>query len=326
MKILITGGAGYIGSHVSHLLVDRGYNVTIIDSLLTGNKKLIPKKAKFINSDISNVKKINKILQKYKFDLVIHFAGLIRVDESVKFPKKYIYNNYEKTKIFLNICLKNGLKKLIFSSTAAVYGNPKKNKVSENNKLSPLNPYAKSKLMIENFIKKLSKKNDLKYVILRYFNVAGADKKMRTGLISKYSTHLIKIVSEVAVKKRKKLLINGDNYKTRDGTPIRDYIHVSDLAEAHLLSLKYLLNGNKSGVFNCGYGKGYSVKEIIQTANKLFDNTINFSIGPKRAGDSKYVVANPTKFIKTMKWKPKFNNIKKIIISAVNWEKKLKII
>ena len=326
MKILITGGAGYIGSHVSHLLVDRGYNVTIIDSLLTGNKKLIPKKAKFINSDISNVKKINKILQKYKFDLVIHFAGLIRVDESVKFPKKYIYNNYEKTKIFLNICLKNGLKKLIFSSTAAVYGNPKKNKVSENNKLSPLNPYAKSKLMIENFIKKLSKKNDLKYVILRYFNVAGADKKMRTGLISKYSTHLIKIVSEVAVKKRKKILINGDNYKTRDGTPIRDYIHVSDLAEAHLLSLKYLLNGNKSGVFNCGYGKGYSVKEIIQTANKLFDNTINFSIGPKRAGDSKYVVANPTKFIKTMKWKPKFNNIKKIIISAVNWEKKLKII
>ena len=326
MKILITGGAGYIGSHVSHLLVDRGYNITIIDSLLTGNKKLIPKKAKFINSDISNVKKINRILQKNKFDLVIHFAGLIRVDESVKFPKKYLNNNYEKTKIFLSICLKNGLKKLIFSSTAAVYGNPKKNKVSENNKLNPLNPYAKSKLMIENFIKKLSKKNDLKYVILRYFNVAGADKKMRTGLISKYSTHLIKIVSEVAVKKRKKILINGDNYKTRDGTPIRDYIHVSDLAEAHLLSLKYLLNGNKSGIFNCGYGKGYSVREIIQTANKLFNNTINFSIGPKRPGDSKYVVANPNKFIKTMKWKPKFNNIKKIIISAVNWEKKLKFI
>tara|TARA_Y100001954_G_scaffold238362_1_gene305659 strand:+ start:3380 stop:4360 length:981 start_codon:yes stop_codon:yes gene_type:complete len=326
MKILITGGAGYIGSHVSHLLVDRGYNITIIDSLLTGNKKLIPKKAKFINSDISNVKKINRILQKNKFDLVIHFAGLIRVDESVKFPKKYLNNNYEKTKIFLSICLKNGLKKLIFSSTAAVYGNPKKNKVSENNKLNPLNPYAKSKLMIENFIKKLSKKNDLNYVILRYFNVAGADKKMRTGLISKYSTHLIKIVSEVAVKKRKKILINGDNYKTRDGTPIRDYIHVSDLAEAHLLSLRYLLKGNKSGIFNCGYGKGYSVKEIIQTANKLFNNTINFSIGPKRPGDSKYVVANPNKFIKTMKWKPKFNNIKKIIISAVNWEKKLKFI
>ena len=326
MKILITGGAGYIGSHVSHLLVDRGYNITIIDSLLTGNKKLIPKKAKFINSDISNVKKINRILQKNKFDLVIHFAGLIRVDESVKFPRKYLNNNYEKTKIFLSICLKNGLKKLIFSSTAAVYGNPKKNKVSENNKLNPLNPYAKSKLMIENFIKKLSKKNGLKFVILRYFNVAGADKKMRTGLISKYSTHLIKIVSEVAVKKRKKILINGDNYKTRDGTPIRDYIHVSDLAEAHLLSLRYLMKGNKSGIFNCGYGKGYSVKEIIQTANKLFNNTINFSIGPKRPGDSKYVVANPNKFIKTMKWKPKFNNIKKIIISAVNWEKKLKFI
>ena len=326
MKILITGGAGYIGSHVSHLLVDRGYNITIIDSLLTGNKKLIPKKAKFINSDISNVKKINRILQKNKFDVVMHFAGLIRVDESVKFPKKYLNNNYKKTKIFLSICLKNGLKKLIFSSTAAVYGNPKKNKVSENNKLNPLNPYAKSKLMIENFIKKLSKKNDLKFVILRYFNVAGADKKMRTGLISKYSTHLIKIVSEVAVKKRKKILINGDNYKTRDGTPIRDYIHVSDLAEAHLLSLRYLLKGNKSGIFNCGYGKGYSVKEIIQTANKLFNNKINFSIGPKRPGDSKYVVANPNKFIKTMKWKPKFNNIKKIIVSAVNWEKKLKFI
>ena len=182
MEILITGGAGYIGSHVAHLLIDKGYKVTVIDSLITGNKKLIPKKANFIKCDISDKKKINLIFNKKKFSVVFHFAGLIRVDESVKFPKKYIFNNYYKSKIFIQTCLRNEIKNIIFSSTAGVYGNTKKKNIKENHKLSPLNPYAKSKILIENYIIKEFKKNNLKYIILRYFNVGGADKKKELDL------------------------------------------------------------------------------------------------------------------------------------------------
>ena len=322
-NILITGGAGYIGSHVSYLLIEKGYNITIIDSLITGNKKVIPKKANLEICDIGNETKIKKILKKKKFSAVLHFAGLIRVEESVKYPKKYMEYNYKKSKVFIETCIKNGLDKIIFSSTAAVYGNPKKNKVEEKDKLNPLNPYAKSKLMIEKFIINQSKKEKLKYIILRYFNVAGADKKMRTGLISKFSTHLIKIVSEVATKKRKKIIINGNDYNTLDGTAVRDYIHVSDLADIHLKSLEYLLKGKKSEIFNCGYGKGYSVKQVINSANKLVKNNIKYEIGPRRAGDSKYVVSNPKKFIKATLWKPKFNNLSYILKTAIKWEKKL---
>ena len=323
MNILVTGGAGYIGSHVSYLLIEKGYDVTIIDNLSTGNKKIVPKKANLIKCDIANVQKIKKLLNEKKFEIVLHFAGLIRVDESVKYPRKYIQNNYIKSKLFIDNCISCGLKNIIFSSTAAVYGNPKKKRVDERDKLKPLNPYAKSKLMIEKFIINRARKRNLKYIILRYFNVAGAEKKMRTGLISKFSTHLIKIVSEVATKKRKKLTINGNNYATKDGTPVRDYIHVSDLAEAHLVSLKYLIKNKKSNIFNCGYGKGYSVKDILDSANSLLKNNINYSIGPRRPGDSGYIVSNPNKFKKTTGWKPKNENIKKIIFSAISWEKKL---
>ena len=243
-NILITGGAGYIGSHASYLLIEKGYNVTIIDSLITGNKELVPNKAKLEICDIADTKIVTQILKNQKFDAVIHFAGLIRVDESVKYPKKYIEVNYKKAKIFLDMCFKYNLNKVIFSSTAAVYGNPKGDKVLESDKLNPLNPYADSKLMLENYLIKKSKNTDIEYIILRYFNVAGADQKMRTGLISKVSTHLIKIASEVATKKRNKLVINGDDYNTHDGTPIRDYIHVSDLADIHLKSLEYLFKNN----------------------------------------------------------------------------------
>lgn len=323
MNVLITGGAGYIGSHVAYILLENGYNVTVLDNLSRGDRKLIPKKANFVKGDISNRLLVEKLLKKINFTAVLHFAGYIRVDESIKMPQKYILNNYEKTKIFLKICLKNNLKKIIFSSTAAVYGKSKKKLINEKHKLKAVNPYAKSKLMVENFIKKNSKKNKLKYIILRYFNVAGADTKLRTGLISSYSTHLIKLVSEVIVKKRKKIIINGDDYETKDGTPVRDYIHISDLALIHLESLKYLIKKNKSNVFNCGYGKGYSVKEIINSANKIFKNKIKYSIGPRRTGDIEHVVADPNKFKKLIKWKPKYNSIKKILISSVNWEKKL---
>jgi len=322
-NILVTGGAGYIGSHVTNLLIDKGFDVTIIDSLITGNKTLLNPKAKFINCDIADTKNVSEVLNNNQFDIVMHFAGLIRVDESVKEPEKYNEFNFEKAKIFLNTCIEYGLKKVIFSSTASVYGNPVKDNVSENDKLNPLNPYAETKLKLENYIINKSKSENITYIILRYFNVAGADEKLRSGLISKYSTHLIKIASEVAVGKRDEIIINGDDYDTKDGTAIRDYIHVSDLADIHLVSAKFLLDKNQSNIFNCGYGKGYSVKEVIDTYNKILDKKINSTIGPRRPGDSKMVVADPSKFNKTLNWKPKFNNLEYILKTAYKWEKKI---
>ena len=323
-NILITGGAGYIGSHVSFLLIEKGYNITIIDSLITGNKQLVPKEANLEICDITDTDKVTQILKSKKFEAVLHFAGLIRVEESVKYPEKYIEFNYNKAKIFLDICFQNNLNKVIFSSSAAVYGSPKKDKVIESDELNPLSPYADSKLMLENYLIDQSKNVNVKYIILRYFNVAGADQKMRTGLISKFSTHLIKIASEVATKKRNKLVINGDDYNTPDGTPIRDYIHVSDLADIHLKSLEYLLKDNQSEIFNCGYGKGYSIKEVINCLNNLLETNINFEIGPRRDGDSECLVSNSEKFIKAMSWKPKFNDLNYILKTAIAWEKKLK--
>tara|TARA_Y100000768_G_scaffold371923_1_gene339093 strand:- start:291 stop:1274 length:984 start_codon:yes stop_codon:yes gene_type:complete len=325
-NILLTGGAGYIGSHVTNLLIDQGSNVTVIDNLITGNKNLINPKAKFINCDIADKKNISEVLINNKFDVVMHFAGLIRVDESVKEPEKYNEFNFEKAKIFLDTCFEHGLKKIIFSSTASVYGNPIKNNVSENDDLNPLNPYAETKLKLENYIINKSKSENVSYVILRYFNVAGADEKLRSGLISKHSTHLIKIASEVAVGKRNEIIINGNDYDTRDGTPIRDYIHVSDLADIHLVSAKYLLDKKESNIFNCGYGNGYSVKEVIDTYNQILIKKIKTKVGPRRPGDSKMVVADPNKFNKTFNWKPKFDKLNYILKTAYEWEKKLKSI
>ncbi len=324
MKVLVTGGAGYIGSHVSHALIDKGHNVTIIDNLITGFKELIPKKAKLVTCDISDEKKVTEVLVNEKFDLVMHFAGLIRVDESVREPKKYNEYNFNKAKIFLETCFKNDLNNIIFSSTASVYGNPKNGKVCEDDLLQPLNPYATSKLNLEKFIVEKSKNKEISYIILRYFNVAGADEKMRTGLKSKKSTHLIKIACEVAVGKKDEIIINGEDYETLDGTPVRDYIHVSDLADIHLLTGEYLVKNRKSNLFNCGYGKGYSVKQVIDSFNEILDQKINYKFGPRRPGDSMIIVADTNKFNKFFSWKPKFDNLKYILKSAFEWEKKIK--
>ncbi len=323
-NILLTGGAGYIGSHVCHLLIDQGYNVTCIDSLITGNKELLPKEVKLEIFDISEKDKVTNLIKSNNFDLVMHFAGLIRVDESVKEPKKYRDFNYIKAKNFLETCFENNLKKVIFSSTAAVYGNPKNEKVTEEDPTNPLNPYATSKLELENFIKETSSKYNSKYIILRYFNVAGADIEMRTGLISKVSTHLIKVASEVATNSRENLIINGNDYDTPDGTAIRDFIHVSDLADIHLISAKHLISGGNSNLFNCGYGIGYSVKQIVKNLNQILEKNIKTINGPRRLGDSKMVVSNVDKFKNYFNWYPKYNDIKLILKSSVEWEKKLK--
>ena len=322
-NILVTGGAGYIGSHVVNLLIDRGYKVTVIDNLVTGTFSLINKNVDFYKTDIADEVKVNEILQNKKFDIVMHFAGLIRVDESVKEPEKYNEYNYVKARVFFDNCIKNNLKKIIFSSTASVYGNPKTLKVSESEELNPMNPYAETKLKFEKYLINLNKTKDVQYLILRYFNVAGADEKLRSGLISKFSTHLIKIASEVALEKKSELIINGNDYDTPDGTPVRDYIHVSDLADIHLISAEYLFKNNQSDIFNCGYGKGFSVKEVIETYNKILEKKIKYKIGPRRLGDGKLIVANPDKFKKIMNWEPKFDNLEYILKTAYEWEKKL---
>ena len=322
-NILLTGGAGYIGSHVAHLLIDMGYAVTVIDSLITGNKYLVPKKAKLEICDIAEIDKISKIIKNNKFDLVMHFAGLIRVDESITHPEKYNNYNYEKAKIFLDTCLDNDLNKIIFSSTASVYGDTTKDNVSEKDMLNPLNPYAQSKLKFENYIIDKSKGGSLKYIILRYFNVAGAEDKLRTGLIAKSSTNLIKVICEVATKKKDTLIINGNDYDTLDGTPIRDFIHVSDLAEMHYLSAKYLTKDKKSEIFNCGYGKGFSIMEVVNNMNKILQRTLPTIIGKRRDKDIKSSIANVQKFKDYFGWEPKFNDLKHILKTSYEWEKKL---
>jgi UDP-glucose 4-epimerase len=256
------------------------------------------------------------------FDLLLHFAGFIKVEESVQNPDKYFKNNTDNAIKLFETCHKHNLKNIIFSSTAAAYGNPTNNKsITENEILNPLNPYGESKVKTEEYL--LNNQDKYNSIILRYFNVAGADPELRSGLISDTPTHLIKILSEVAIGKREKISIFGDDYNTKDGTAVRDYIHVSDLASIHLEAAKYLLEKKISNIFNCGYGKGYSVLEVIKTANEIYDNKIMFEYDKRRPGDSEKLISNVDKLHQHINWKPKFNDLRLIIKTAVEWEKKI---
>ena len=321
MKILLTGGAGYIGSHTSLCLLDNGHQVTIIDNLSTGNISLIPSNANFIECNIEDKKIIANLLQKEKFDILMHFAGYIQVEESVSNPEKYFKNNTENAKILFDTCAENNLTNIIFSSTAAAYGNPINEKpISEDSLLQPLNPYGESKIQTEKYLQNNSKLN---FIILRYFNVAGSDPLMRSGLISKKATHLIKIASEVAVGKRDKIAIFGNDYPTPDGTAIRDYIHVSDLADVHIKAAEYLIKKQQSEIINCGYGKGFSVKDVLAVVNKINDKPITIKKGERRAGDSSMLVSDVSKLNNLLNWQPKHNDLSFIIKTAIDWEKKL---
>ena len=324
MNILITGGAGYIGSNVALLLLDKGHKVTVVDNLVTGSKEIIPKKANFLNSDISDKQKISELLKKNKFDLVMNFAGLVKVEESFKFPEKYNLYNVDKAKTFIDCCVESGLNKIIFSSTAGVYGKSKDGRVTEDDILEPLNPYAKTKLEIEKYLTNLSKNNKIKTIILRYFNVAGADKEERSGMIIKKSNNLIKAVCEFALKKRDNFIVNGDDYETKDGTPVRDFIHVTDLADIHLITANYLLQELKSDIFNCGYSQGYSVLDVINEIEKIIKQKLNYNIGPRRDGDIPTSIADTKKFKEKFNWHPKHNSLNYILKTALNWEKKYK--
>jgi len=334
VKILITGGAGYIGSHiVKELIQDKKYEIVILDNLSTGFKStveklisLAPKRVKFIKEDLTNFVKIKEILAKEKFDEVIHLAAKLIVPESVIHPSRYYLNNTANTTNLVVSCAKSGVKKFIFSSTAAVYGEPKKitkKGIDENYPPNPINPYGRSKLFSEYVIKDvaLTHKN-LKFVIFRYFNVAGADIDGVIGQSTLNATHLIKVASQTALGKQKEMFIFGDDYNTKDGSCIRDYIHVSDLANAHIEALKYL-DKNDSNTFNCGYSKGYSVKKVIKTMKKISKKDFNTKIAPRRVGDPSILISNNRKIKKLMDWKPKYDNLNLICKTAYMWEKNI---
>ena len=265
---------------------------------------------------------ISNLIQSNNFDLLMHFAGFIKVEESVKQPEKYFENNTNNAIKLFNICKKNGLTKIIFSSTAAAYGLVSDNKlIDESTNLNPQNPYAESKIRTEKFL--FDNDDDFQFIILRYFNVAGADKKLRSGQISKKSTHLIKIISEVVVGKRDQIKIFGNDYNTHDGTAIRDYIHVSDLADIHVEVSKYLLKNLESNLFNCGYGNGFSVLDVVNTSNSIYQNKIIYEFSNRREGDVEKLIADTSKLLKYIKWQPKYNDLKEIINSSIKWEEKI---
>ncbi len=319
MKIIVTGGAGYIGSHVVKLLGERGYDILVIDNLSTGHREAVLY-GDLAVIDLGNKQALDDFFKYFKPDAVMHFAAAIEVAESVENPAKYYRNNTANTLNLLEVMVKNDVKNFIFSSTAAVYGIPEKVPIKENAPLNPINPYGQSKAFVEKMLKDFDNAYNLKYISLRYFNVAGADPEGKIGQSYKNATHLITRSLKTAKGEYEKLYIFGTDYKTPDGTAIRDYIHVMDLAEAHILALDYLMKEHKSDVFNLGYGRGYSVKEVVKTAKKITGIDFPVEETDRRPGDPAVLIADSTKAKETLNWKPKYDNLEFIIKTAWNWE------
>jgi UDP-glucose 4-epimerase len=322
-KILVTGGAGYIGSHVLELLRNSNFECVVIDDLSTGHKDSLLG-AELYEGNINDSELIKKVFSDHpEIDSAIHFAGSIIVPESVENPVKYYENNFTNGMKFLETAIKCGLKNLIFSSTAAVYGEKSDGICVETDDPAPMNPYGYSKLMFETLLKDLNHIKRINYIALRYFNVAGASSSGKLGQRSKQSTHLLKIASETAVGKREKMSIFGNDYPTPDGTCIRDYIHIEDLAAAHLDALKYLMNGGESQILNCGYGKGSSVVEVLDAFREAVGIDIIAEVADRRPGDAPKLMAKVDKIKQVLGWEPKFDDLALIARSAYEFEKKL---
>jgi UDP-glucose 4-epimerase len=322
MTVLVLGGAGYIGSHATSTLIEKGYDIAVIDNLVTGHKEAIDLKARFYQGDIRDLKFMREVFTKEKgVEGIMHFAAFSLVGESMKQPLKYFNNNVYGAQIMLEVMQEFGIKHMVFSSTAATYGLPEKSPITEEMSTNPINPYGQSKLMIEQMMKWQAAASDITYVSLRYFNVAGAKKDGSIGEAHKCETHLIPIILQVALGQRDEVTIYGNDYKTFDGTNIRDYIHVEDLIAAHIKALEYLKQGGKSDIFNLGSANGYSNKEVLKAAREVTGHTIPAKIGTRRPGDPDTLVASSQKAKNVLGWRAKFISVKDIIASAWKWHK-----
>jgi UDP-glucose 4-epimerase len=322
MTILVTGGAGYIGCQTVIALLDRHETPMVLDDLSCGKRAEVPSSVPLIVGDVGNVGLVGNTLREHEVDTILHFAAKIVVPESISDPLGYYLSNTVKTRALLEAAVKGGVQNFVFSSTAAVYGNPDLTPVSEDAAAAPLSPYGMSKLMSEHMLRDASAAYGFKHVILRYFNVAGADPTGRHGQTTSNASHLIEVAIETALGRRSHMSIYGHDYPTPDGTCVRDYVHVSDLAEAHLRALDYLRGGGESCTLNCGYGRGYSVKEVIETVKEVAGVDFEVHEGPRRAGDPASIVADSSRLVR-MGWKPALDHLPTIIQHAYAWEKHL---
>lgn len=325
MSVLVTGGAGYIGSHMVLELVDAGESVIVVDNLSTGFKWAVAPQAELVVGDVGDDDLVRTVIRKRKVDAIIHFAGSIVVPESVADPLGYYLNNTVKSRALIESAVRTGVKHFIFSSTAAVYGNPEENPVSETARPAPMSPYGSSKLMTEMMLQDASRAHDLQAVALRYFNVAGADPQGRSGQSTPKATHLIKVACEAVLGKRAGMEVFGTDYPTADGTCVRDYIHVKDLARAHMSALSYLRKGGATDIFNCGYSKGYSVLEVIDAVKRVSKVDFPVKLSPRRAGDPAAIVAASAKIRDMLGWAPQHDDLEQIVAQALAWEKQLAV-
>lgn len=319
MRVLVPGGAGYIGSHAAYQLIDRGDQVVIVDSLETGHQKAVHPEATFYKGDIRNIDYLRDIFQQEAIDAVVHFAANSLVGESMDNPLKYFDNNVYGTQVLLRVMAENNVKQIVFSSTAATYGEPETVPITEKMPTNPENPYGETKRAMEKIMKWTEQAHDIRYVSLRYFNVAGARTTGEIGEDHRPETHLVPIILQAALGQRSSITIFGDDYDTPDGTCIRDYVHVEDLAQAHLDALDYLQNGGESDIFNLGSSQGFSVKEMIDTARFVTEKDIPTEIGKRRAGDPSTLIASSDKAKERLGWTPSRTSITTIMEDAWNW-------
>ena len=320
-SILVLGGAGYIGSHTVYELIKAGENVVVVDNLETGFRKAVHPDAKFYQGDIRDRAFIDSVFEKEDIDGVIHFAANSQVGESMVNPLKYYNNNLCGTEVLLESMVAHGINKIVFSSTAATYGEPERIPILETDRTVPTNCYGETKLSMEKMFKWTANANDLRFVSLRYFNACGAHPNGKIGEAHNPETHLIPLILQVPNGKREFISIFGNDYETKDGTCVRDYIHVNDLAQAHILAMEYLRKGNDSNIFNLGNGVGFTVKEVVETARKVTGHSIPAKEEPRRAGDPSTLIASSEKAKDILGWKPKFDDLETIITTAWNWHK-----